>query len=51
MEAAKLAMPNTKVVDENGNPLVVYNGDRMKDNVSYLRISSLLFIQIMRGFI
>ncbi len=26
LEAAKLAMPNTKVVDENGNPLVVYHG-------------------------
>ena len=25
MEAAKLAMPNTKVVDENGNPKVVYH--------------------------
>ena len=30
MEAAKLAMPNTKVVDENGNPKVVYHGDRKK---------------------
>lgn len=30
MEAAKLAMPNTKVVDENGNALVGYYGDRMK---------------------
>ena len=26
MEAAKLAMPNTKVVDKNGNPKVVYHG-------------------------
>ena len=26
LEAAKLAIPNTKVVDENGNPLVVYHG-------------------------
>ena len=26
MEAARLAMPNTKVVDENGNPRVVYHG-------------------------
>lgn len=26
LEAAKLAMPNTKVVDENGNPMVVYHG-------------------------
>lgn len=26
MEAAKLAMPNTKVVDEDGNPNVVYHG-------------------------
>ena len=26
IEAAKLAMPNTKVVDENGNPKVVYHG-------------------------
>ena len=25
-EAAKIAMPNTKVVDENGNPKVVYHG-------------------------
>ena len=25
LEAAKLAMPNTKVVDENGNPKVVYH--------------------------
>ncbi|MBR5196791.1 MAG: hypothetical protein IKW42_01075 [Alistipes sp.] len=30
MEAAKLAMPNTKVVDENGNALIGYYGDRMK---------------------
>ena len=30
IEAAKLAMPNTKVVDENGNALVGYYGDRMK---------------------
>ena len=30
LEAAKLAMPNTKVVDENGNALVGYYGDRMK---------------------
>lgn len=26
IEAAKLAMPNTKVVDENGNPRIVYHG-------------------------
>ena len=26
MEAAKASMPNTKVVDENGNPLVMYHG-------------------------
>ena len=26
LEAARLAMPNTKVVDENGNPKVVYHG-------------------------
>lgn len=26
LEAAKLAMPNTKVLDENGNPKVVYHG-------------------------
>ena len=26
LEAAKLAMPNTKVVDENGNPKVMYHG-------------------------
>ena len=30
MEAAKLAMPNTKVVDEDGNPKAVYHGDRKK---------------------
>ena len=30
MEAAKLAIPNTKVVDENGNAMVGYYGDRMK---------------------
>ena len=30
MEAAKLAMPNIKVVDENGNALIGYYGDRMK---------------------
>ena len=30
MEAAKLAMPNTKVVNENGSALVGYYGDRMK---------------------
>jgi hypothetical protein len=29
-EAAKAAMPNTKVVDENGNPLVVYHGGKGK---------------------
>lgn len=29
-EAAKLAMPDTKVVDENGEPMVVYHGDRKK---------------------
>lgn len=32
MEAAKAAMPNTKVVDENGNPLVVYHS---YDNENY----------------
>lgn len=26
IEAAKLAMPNNKVVDENGNPKIVYHG-------------------------
>ena len=26
LEAAKAAMPNTKVVDEDGNPLIVYHG-------------------------
>jgi hypothetical protein len=26
IEAAKLAMPNTKVVDENGEPMVMYHG-------------------------
>ena len=25
-EAAKMSMPNTKVVDENGNPLIVFHG-------------------------
>lgn len=30
MEAAKIAMPNTKVVDENGNPKVVYHGTIQK---------------------
>lgn len=29
-EAAKRAMPDTKVVDENGNPLVVYHGGKGK---------------------
>ena len=33
MEAAKLAMPNTKVVDENGNPKVVYHGSKSAFNV------------------
>lgn len=28
-EAARLAMPNTKVVDENGNPKVVYHGTNL----------------------
>lgn len=28
LEAAKLAMPNTKVVDEDGNPKIVYHGDK-----------------------
>ena len=40
MEAAKLAMPNTKIVDENGNPLIVKHStnaqftvfDRAKQN-------------------
>lgn len=32
-EAAKLAMPNTKVVDENGNPKVVYHGTFYQGNV------------------
>ena len=26
IEAARLAMPNTKIVDENGNPIVMYHG-------------------------
>lgn len=30
LEAAKLAMPDTWVVDENGNPRVMYHGDRKK---------------------
>lgn len=29
IEAAKLAMPNTKVVDEDGNPKVVYHGTNL----------------------
>ena len=33
VEAAKLAMPNTKVVDEEGNPLVVYHGTGADFNV------------------
>ena len=33
LEAAKLAMPNTKVVDENGNPKVVYHGRGSEFNV------------------
>ncbi len=33
MEAAKSAMPNTKVVDKDGNPLVVYHGTLDKFNV------------------
>lgn len=32
LEAAKLAMPNTKVVDEKGNPKVVYHGTKGKFN-------------------
>lgn len=32
-EAAKMAMPNTKVVDENGNPKVVYHGRGSEFNV------------------
>lgn len=30
LEAAKLAMPDTWVADENGNPRVMYHGDRKK---------------------
>lgn len=33
LEAAKRAMPNTKVVDENGNPRVVYHGTPNDFNV------------------
>lgn len=33
MEAAKLAMPNTKVVDEDGNPKVVYHGSNAQFTV------------------
>lgn len=33
IEAAKLAMPNTKVVDENGNPLVLYHGTPSNFNI------------------
>jgi N12 class adenine-specific DNA methylase len=32
-EAAALAMPNTKVVDENGKPLIVYHGSSSTFNV------------------
>ena len=32
-EAAKRSMPDTKVVDENGNPLVVYHGTKSEFNV------------------
>ena len=35
MEAAKMAMPNTKVVDEDGNPKVVYHGDRKKTRCEF----------------
>lgn len=30
IEAARLAMPNTKIVDENGNPIVMYHGSPNK---------------------
>ena len=33
LEAAKIAMPNTQVVDESGNPLVVYHGSDSDFNV------------------
>lgn len=33
LEAAKLAMPNTKVVDENSNPRVVYHGSNAQFTV------------------
>lgn len=33
LEAAKRAMPNTKVVDENGNPRVVYHGSNAQFTV------------------
>lgn len=32
LEAAKLAMPNTKVMDKKGNPTVVYHGTKGKFN-------------------
>ena len=35
LEAAKAAMPDTKVVDENGNPLVVYHGSPIKDITTF----------------
>lgn len=35
LEAAKAAMPNTKVVDENGNPLVVYRASSLGGNGDY----------------
>ncbi len=40
MEAAKLAMPNTKVVDEDGNPKVVYHGTKNEFTVFGEDISS-----------
>ena len=40
LEAAKIAMPNTKVVDENGNPLVVYHGTNNEFNVFEEKFSS-----------
>lgn len=33
LEAAKLAMPNTKLVDKKGNPTVVYHGTKGKFNI------------------
>ena len=51
VEAARLAMPNTKVVDENGNPLVVYHGTSERfTEFSYNKIGQLDPGYFGRGF-